>query len=63
MSHLVRLGVLDPIHPGEKMPRKNQYAYQQRASVLKTRAAALRPALTELDRFMGKLEALRRTQT
>ena len=57
LSHLVRSGVLKPAPPGETTPRKNQYAYQQRASVLRNRAAALRPALTELDRFMGKLEA------
>ncbi len=63
LSHLVRLGVLKPAPPGETTPRKNQYAYKQRAAVLGTRAAALRPALTELDRFMGKLEALRRTLT
>jgi hypothetical protein len=58
LAHLVRLGVLDPARPGEAAPRKNQYEYRARASALGKHAPTLRPHLSELDRFMTKLEAL-----
>lgn len=58
LAHLVRLGVLSPTQAGETAPRKSQYAYAARAGVLNATASALRTSLTELDRFMIKLEAL-----
>lgn len=59
VGRLVQLGVLQAARPGERGPRKSQYAYRERAPALRVAAPTLRTRLPELDRFMTKLEALK----